>query len=70
MLGMQHVLLLVRNDEQQQLRAAPCSADDLYYHVKEQCLNHRPRHSGVSRIRTDDLLLAKQVLYQLSYNPA
>ena len=25
---------------------------------------------GVSRIRTDDLLLAKQVLYQLSYNPA
>jgi hypothetical protein len=26
--------------------------------------------SGVSRIRTDDPLLAKQVLYQLSYNPA
>ena len=25
--------------------------------------------SGVSRIRTDDPLLAKQVLYQLSYNP-
>ena len=26
--------------------------------------------SGVSRIRTGDPLLAKQVLYQLSYNPA
>jgi hypothetical protein len=26
--------------------------------------------SGVSRTRTDDPLLAKQVLYQLSYNPA
>ena len=25
---------------------------------------------GVSRIRTGDPLLAKQVLYQLSYNPA
>ena len=25
---------------------------------------------GVSRSRTDDPLLAKQVLYQLSYNPA
>ena len=25
---------------------------------------------GVSRVRTDDPLLAKQVLYQLSYNPA
>ena len=25
---------------------------------------------GVSRIRTDDLLLAKQMLYHLSYNPA
>lgn len=30
----------------------------------------RQSHSGVSRIRTDDLLLAKQVLYHLSYNPA
>ena len=28
-----------------------------------------PGRSGVSRIRTDGLLLAKQVLYQLSYNP-
>ena len=28
------------------------------------------RRSGVSRIRTGDPLLAKQVLYQLSYNPA
>ena len=27
------------------------------------------RRSGVSRIRTGDPLLAKQVLYQLSYNP-
>ena len=27
------------------------------------------RTSGVSRTRTDDPLLAKQVLYQLSYNP-
>jgi hypothetical protein len=26
--------------------------------------------SGVTRIRTVDPLLAKQVLYQLSYNPA
>ena len=29
----------------------------------------RKRGSGVSRIRTDDLLLAKEVLYQLSYDP-
>jgi hypothetical protein len=27
------------------------------------------RNGGVSRIRTGDPLLAKQVLYQLSYNP-
>ena len=30
----------------------------------------RVKKRGVSRIRTDDPLLAKQVLYQLSYNPA
>ena len=32
--------------------------------------NPDKRDSGVSRIRTGDPLLAKQVLYQLSYNPA
>ena len=37
------------------------------HHVKEQSASGR---SGVSRTRTDDPLLAKQVLYQLSYNPA
>ena len=42
-----------------------------HYHVKEQGLTDTQRdRCGVSRIRTDDLLLAKQVLYQLSYNPA
>ena len=29
-----------------------------------------PGLCGVTRIRTEDPLLAKQVLYQLSYNPA
>ena len=32
--------------------------------------NHSSGRCGVSRIRTDGLLRAKQVLYQLSYNPA
>ena len=32
--------------------------------------NFLSEHCGVSRIRTDDPLRAKQVLYQLSYNPA
>ena len=27
------------------------------------------RFGGVGRVRTDDVLLAKQVLYQLSYDP-
>ncbi len=27
------------------------------------------RNGGAGRIRTDDVLLAKQVLYQLSYDP-
>ena len=52
------------------------------HHVKEQHLPPsealvcttvrlgRQKTSGVSRIRTGDPLLAKQVLYQLSYNPA
>ena len=39
------------------------------HHVKGTQPKHRGR-GGVSRIRTDDLLLAKQVLYHLSYNPA
>ncbi len=46
------------------------------HHVKEQRLQsyvaRKPsplRRGGVSRIRTGDPLLAKQVLYQLSYNP-
>jgi hypothetical protein len=38
------------------------------HHVK-RTVPEEPE-SGVSRIRTDDPLLAKQVLYQLSYNPA
>ena len=48
-----------------------------YQDVKEQsgtCNGGRPLkeagRSGVSRIRTGDPLLAKQVLYQLSYYPA
>jgi hypothetical protein len=52
------------------------------HHVKEQAAStlillrqeakrvQTAQPSGVSRIRTDDPLLAKQVLYQLSYNPA
>ena len=52
------------------------------HHVKEQLLSPlrglvcttvasgQQKNSGVSRIRTGDPLLAKQVLYQLSYNPA
>ena len=37
---------------------------------KNDALKYASGRSGVSRIRTDGLLLAKQVLYQLSYNPA
>ena len=32
-------------------------------------LEIRPRIGGGSRIRTGDILLAKQTLYQLSYTP-
>ncbi len=32
-------------------------------------LEIRPRIGGGSRIRTGDILLAKQTLYQLSYGP-
>ena len=32
-------------------------------------LCHAPIHGGGNQIRTDDPLLAKQVLYQLSYTP-
>lgn len=61
--------MLLVADDQRHSRVAPCSADDLSIMSKER----RPLctgRCGVSRIRTDDLLLAKQVLYQLSYNPA
>ena len=37
-------------------------------YVKDLLL-HRVKRSGEYRIRTDDPLLAKQVLYQLSYAP-
>ena len=30
---------------------------------------HLVQFGGVGRVRTDDVLLAKQVLYQLSYDP-
>lgn len=30
---------------------------------------HPTKHGGARRIRTDDILLAKQALYQLSYGP-
>ena len=33
------------------------------------CLDFTRRHGGASRDRTDDPLLAKQVLSQLSYGP-
>ena len=39
------------------------------YHYVKRTTPYVSGRSGVSRIRTDDLLLAKQVLYQLSYNP-
>jgi hypothetical protein len=39
------------------------------YRAKEIFTSLLPARGGVSRTRTDDPLLAKQVLYQLSYNP-
>lgn len=32
-------------------------------------VSYTPQYSGPNRTRTDDFLLAKQVLYQLSYQP-
>ena len=32
-------------------------------------LSYKPKYGGDNRIRTDDPLLAGQVLYQLSYTP-
>ena len=43
---------------------------DLPLCQKNDALQYVSGRGGVSRIRTDDLLLAKQVLYRLSYNPA
>ena len=37
--------------------------------VREQGSEPRPRPGGAGRDRTDDLLLAKQALSQLSYGP-
>ena len=69
MLGMQHGLnVLVAEDQviivlhrAVRMTFPLCQKNDVQYFIG-RC--------GVSRIRTDDLLLAKQVLYQLSYNPA
>ncbi len=42
-----------------------------YHYVKRTVpYNYSSGHCGASRIRTDGLLCARQVLYQLSYNPA
>ena len=37
--------------------------------IRQSLFENRHSQSGVSRIRTDDLLLAKEVLCQLSYDP-
>ena len=66
MLGMQHS---AQKDSCERRCTVQCGST--YHYVKRTMPYVQVSgHGGVSRIRTDGLLLAKQVLYQLSYNPA
>ena len=51
------------------LRRAKSSKLKAYYHSKLPAFNFQTQNGGGERVRTDDLLRARQALSQLSYTP-